>query len=493
MTAQPDIQILTQVLEIFNKVFGTGKGALFPWSMRLTMSLVAIEIVMMGLWHALKGGDANEFIMNFIRKIMVIGFFIFLVTGIAQSGLADMILEGFIAVGLKAGGSGISFNMKDPSSLILSGFLAADPIITAIEAFPMSFGGLADTIMAYACYVVVILAYALMAFQVLITFIEFGIVSTLGVILLPFGVSKHTAFLAEKAIGAIISFGIKLMVLSFVIAVIQPVLVAIPPLGADPTQQQMMGLAVTVMVIALIVAQAPGVASAVLSGSPSLSAGVAAGTAVSAAAGVVGAAGGVGLAAKSAAQGLSAVNTAAGATGQGAIQAAGTISGFRKAAASEAGQALGTSASSLMAGAVGDSIKSSVGNAVSSTVGSFKSAEGRAMDTGMSQIAAKTPTKDTEAGGSESSGEGSGAATAASGAAAGTGSTKAITGGAGGEKAAKVTSSLQKSPPPGDRSGPGTSGGSNRSSLQDVLNQGKQGIPQDAAPSAGADVRIHHD
>lgn len=492
-TGQPDIQILTQVLNTFSTVFGTGKGALFPWAMRIAMVLVTIEIVTLGLFHALKGADANEFLMTFIKKIMGIGFFIFLVTGIAQSGLADMILEGFIAVGLKAGGSGISFNMKDPSSLILSGFLAADPIITAIEAFPMSFGGLADTIMAYACYVVVILAYALMAFQVLITFIEFGIVSTLGVILVPFGISKHTAFLAEKAIGAIIAFGIKLMVLSFVIAVIQPVLLAIPALGPDPTQQQMMGLAVTVMVIALIVAQAPGVASAVLSGSPSLSAGVAGGTAISAAAGAVGAVGGAGLAAKSAAQGLSAVTAAAGATGQGAIQAAGAISGFRKAATSEAGQTLGTSATKLMAGAAGDSIKSSVGNAVSSTVGSFKSAEGKAMDTGMSHIAAKTPSKDKDAGESDSTGEGSGAATAGSDSSTVSESAKTTATGSGGEKNTKVSSSLQKGSPAATRASGGSTANGNRSSLQDVINHGKQGIPQDAAPSAGADVKIHHD
>lgn len=473
MTTQPDIQILTQILDTFNAVFGTGKGALLSWAMYIAGALAIIEITLLGGFHALKGGE-ESIIPPLIKKILTISFFIFLVQGTARSGLAETVLDGFVAVGLKAGGSGVSFNMKDPSSLILSGFMAADPIYETISNMsPLAVG---DKLMAYGCYVIVLFAYVVMAAQVLITFIEFGIVSTLGIILLPFGISKHTAFLSEKAIGAIIAFGIKLMVLAFVIAVIQPVLLAIPPLGADPTFTQMMGLAATVAVIAFIVAQAPGVASAVLSGSPSLSASVAAGTAISAAAGAAGAVGGLTMATTSAAQGLSTVGAAAGATGQGAIQAAGTISGFRKAAGSEAGAAAGTSASKLMAGAAGDSIKSSLGNAVNNTVGSFKAAEGKAMDTGMSQIAAKTATT----GGSETSSEESGAATG--------GSAAATDSGAGGAKATKATSSLQK----GDVSRSGNNGG-NRSSLQDVINHGKQGIPQDAAPSAGADVRIHHD
>lgn len=488
--SQPDIQILTQVLDTFNNVFGTGKGALLSWAMYIAGSLAVIEMVLLGAFHALQGGEDN-IIPPLIKKILTIGFFIFLVQGVARSGLAELVLDGFVAVGLKAGGSGISFNMKDPSSLIEAGFLAADPIFDAIQNMDrFNFG---DKIMAYGCYLILVMAYVVMAAQVLITFIEFGIVSTIGVILLPFGISKHTSFLSEKAIGAIISFGIKLMVLAFVIAVIQPIILAIPPLGPDPTFQQMMGLAVTVGVIAFIVAQAPGVAAAVLSGSPALSAGGAAGTALSAAAGAVGAAGGMGLAAKSASQGLSAVSAAAGATGQGAIQAAGAISGFRKAAASEDGKALGTSASKLMAGAAGDAIKSSVGNAVGSTVGSFKSAEGRAMGTGMSQIAAKTPAQDKGGEGSGTSSEGSDATSVASGSSAGTETTKATTSGASGGNAAKITSSLQKGPPPGARVSGGNAPGGNRNSLQDVINHSKQGIPQDAAPSAGADVKIHHD
>ncbi|KLD25223.1 conjugal transfer protein TrbL, partial [Xanthomonas perforans] len=65
----------------------------------------------------------------------------------------------------------------------------------------------------------VLVAFFILAITCLLTQIEFALVAVLGLILVPWGVSNHTAFLAEKAIGAVIAQGVKLMVLSFIIAV----------------------------------------------------------------------------------------------------------------------------------------------------------------------------------------------------------------------------------------------------------------------------------
>ena len=63
------------------------------------------------------------------------------------------------------------------------------------------------------------LCYFLIGIQIFITYLEFYVIATLALILLPFGVNRRTAFLGEKAIGAVLSFGIKLMVLAFIAAV----------------------------------------------------------------------------------------------------------------------------------------------------------------------------------------------------------------------------------------------------------------------------------
>ena len=61
--------------------------------------------------------------------------------------------------------------------------------------------------------------------------IEYYLVVTLATCLIPFGISQHTRFLAEKAIGAVVAVSVKLMVLSFIIALIQPVIVWHPLLS----------------------------------------------------------------------------------------------------------------------------------------------------------------------------------------------------------------------------------------------------------------------
>ena len=50
-----------------------------------------------------------------------------------------------------------------------------------------------------------------------ITVLEFYIGAVLALILVPFGVNRHTAFMAERAFGLVIAFGTKLMVLGFII------------------------------------------------------------------------------------------------------------------------------------------------------------------------------------------------------------------------------------------------------------------------------------
>ncbi|EHP83955.1 TrbL/VirB6 plasmid conjugal transfer protein [Geobacter metallireducens RCH3] len=418
-----------------------------------------------------------------VKKILTIGFFIFLVQGVARSGLAEIILDGFIAVGLKAGGAGVSFSMKNPSSLISAGFLAADPIYDAIQH--MAITAIGDRLMAYGCYLIVILAYVVMACQIMITFIEFGIVSTLGIILLPFGISKHTAFLSEKAIGAIIAFGIKLMVLSFVVAVIQPVLLALPALGPDPTFNQMMTLGVTVAVIAFVVAQAPGVASAVLSGSPSLSAGAAAGTALSAAAGAAAPA----MAAAGMATGGAAV--AGGLAGAKAAAAAGNGSFLGNVARAAAGAMPGASAfQAAKSGAISAAEAGSAGGIKPASGGSSlkpaaDAAAKGAADTGKTEATpTPAPAADTTATTTDATPPATGSADTT---ATDAGKTEpAPTTGTGGG-----TSSLQ-----GSNVGSGGGNGKGqprRSSLQDAWQQSQRAVPQDASAGGGAGVRLHVD
>jgi type IV secretion system protein TrbL len=160
-------------------------------------------------------------------------------------------------------------------------------------------------------YIFTIIAFFMLAIQIFITYLEFYLVAALSLVLVPFGVFKHTAFIAERAFGSVVSFGVKLMVLSFIIAATQPVLAQIT-LPAEPTWQQAYMVLLASMAIACLSWHAPGIAAGMISGGPSLTAGSAAGFAVSSTLGALAGAAAASSAARSTAAGtLSATKAAA--------------------------------------------------------------------------------------------------------------------------------------------------------------------------------------
>jgi len=177
------------------------------------------------------------------------------------------------------------------------------------------------------------------------------------VILVPFGVNRWTAFLSEKAFGSIVGFGMKLMVLAFIMSAATPVMMAIT-LPVDPTIKQAYCTLLAAAFIAFLAWHAPGVAASMMSGGPSLTAAVATRTAVAGAMGGAAVAGGAASAALGAAN-AGRVATLAAARGAGAVSSAGEM-GSATAAMGGAGP-LGQAA-----GAVGG-VARAAGGAVAST------------------------------------------------------------------------------------------------------------------------------
>ena len=218
----------------------------------------------------LSGSDA---LAGIIKKLLTIGFFVFVIQN--YDSLLRAVIEGFIQTGkIASSGSHDAFaSVRDPSSIVDAGFFAALPGLDHIRNYS-SLGALknmGDILITGICSLGILLSYFIIAIQVFVTYLEFGMVSTLGLMLIPFGVFKHTSFLAEKLFGAIIAFGIKLMVLGFLVSVTMPVLrqLEVPP---DPTWTQLFNMLVVCMANAALAWHAPGVAAGLLAGGPSLTA-----------------------------------------------------------------------------------------------------------------------------------------------------------------------------------------------------------------------------
>jgi type IV secretion system protein TrbL len=294
--------ILTTVLNSFIQVFTGGYSQILPDAMHLLGLLATLEVAIAALWWCL---CEENTIVELLKKIMKIGFFIFVVTN--YQTLIGSIIDGFVYIGFKAGGAGQSSMplLKDPSAIIKLGFDWAQSLDDAITFYnPLN---MPKILLAGLAELLMILAFFGLAIAVFITYLEFYLIAVLGLILIPFGAFKHTAFLAEKVFGAIISFGVRLMVMSFILSTATPILtrIRIPP---DPTYFQMLTLVLITATIAGLSWHASSVAGGLLSGSPSLSAGIVTSPVLAVGAGVVGAA----MAIKS---GFSATQAAAGAGG----------------------------------------------------------------------------------------------------------------------------------------------------------------------------------
>src|SRR5690606_19172214 len=118
---------------------------------------------------------------------------------------------------------------------------------------------------------IVLILYFIVALQIFMTLVEFYLITAFGVIMIPWGINRHTAFIAERYFGAILAQGVKLMVVVTLVGLLMPVLSGLE-LGPDPSLTDGFSLMFGVATIGLLIWRAPSVASGLMSGSANLSA-----------------------------------------------------------------------------------------------------------------------------------------------------------------------------------------------------------------------------
>lgn len=268
-----DSGILTTLLQAFMAVYSSGIGNITPDAERFLFLLGGIELATAALFWAL-GGD--DFFVELFKKILVIGFFAWFVLNWPY--FINQIGQGFVDIGFKAGGGKAALaDFNDPSSIIDIGFKAVSPIDAKIQT--LSFTDVGPYIIYGWSMISILTAFAILAIQVFITQLEFYLLTCLALALVPFGINRWTAFMSEKAFGLVFSFGVKMMVLAFLISASNPILsqLIVPD---NPSYAQCFYVLIGAAAIAALAWHAPGLAAGLVSGGPSLSASVAARTAL---------------------------------------------------------------------------------------------------------------------------------------------------------------------------------------------------------------------
>ena len=279
---------LTSLLISFRSVFRAGITAISGPALSL-FSVVATIDFMTNLLLKL---DELDHIKNLIRAALKYGSWFYVLKNYDK--LLDTLLDGAFQIGLIAGGGGVGVStITDPSMIVELGLKAAQPCWDYLTSYqniltvnlPLMF-------MVMCAAGLVMLSYLLIAIQVFLTLLEFYLIAAIAPAFLAFGAWNKSAFLAEKAIGALFAFAIKIIVMVVILSAAIPVLQSftMPSTFSVATFGEAFRLAAAAVCVALLTWQAPGVASSMMGGSPSLSAGGAIGTAVGAAATAVGAA-----------------------------------------------------------------------------------------------------------------------------------------------------------------------------------------------------------
>jgi len=260
-----DFNLLTSTLTAFVGALAQGQARVQSTVSGVMRGLIIIEIVLAGSWVAL--GSAS--IPSLFKKLLHITFWMWFAS--AFPTVVKAFSDSLVQLGLSAGQqSGNMSLLLDPSKIAGQALDATAPLVQAMDDAGFHFK---DAIVLGLCYLVIMGCFFIMAGQICLAVIEYYLVVTLATCLIPFGVSSHTKFIAEKAIGAAVAVSVKLMVLSFVVAIIQPVLGHIRfSGGGDIKMNELMAMILVSGLLACVVWRAPGFASDLLAGSPSLGA-----------------------------------------------------------------------------------------------------------------------------------------------------------------------------------------------------------------------------
>jgi type IV secretion system protein TrbL len=320
--ATADPNALDDFLNRFKTQVDAGFGLIQGDVTNTLASLVVISIVVTALLWAI---DENQNVLaSLVRKTLLVGFFVFLVA--QWPTLSKTIVNGFAALGLKAGGGAMTLSdfTTSPSKVVLAGITVVKALMLYVKQIapgPIEFFANIDVVlMALIAAIGILIAFVILAIEIVVTIIEFHIVTLIAFVTVPFGVLTQTSFMSERAIGYVISVGIKLMALAIVVSLGTTVFDSYT-VSAAPDINEDVGLLLGAVVMVMLALKIPAIAGALISGGPQLNAGAA----VMGAAGVAAGVAGVGLAARMAGGALAG---AAGAkTVTSARAAAGAISG----------------------------------------------------------------------------------------------------------------------------------------------------------------------
>lgn len=287
--ATADPAVLDDFLEKFKNQVDAGFGLIQGDVSAVLATLVTISIVITALLWAID--ETQNVMASLVRKVLLVGFFAWLVA--QWHSLSTTVVNGFAALGLKAGGGAMTVSTftTSPSQIVVAGLKVIEALMDYVHRTapgPVEFFARIDLVlMALIAAVGILIAFVILAVEIVVTIIEFHIVTLVAFVTVPFGVLSQTSFMSERAIGYVVSVGIKLMSLAIVVSLGTTVFNNYT-VSADPGVPEDVGLLLAAVIMVMLALKIPAIAGALISGGPQLNSGSALMGAAGVAAGVAG-------------------------------------------------------------------------------------------------------------------------------------------------------------------------------------------------------------
>ena len=298
---------LNQLLDTFRTASVTGMVNLKPAALGLVAVLGILDVTAM--WGLYFGEMRVREIMG---KVIKIGFFVILILN--WGPITTAVEDTFVKVGQIASAHQTA---TKPSSIMVEGTKKMYRLWNnAIYDIPMSdtakssdnipyydsngnlnkdatkmveadkkanaptnpFSGLGESIAAIPGRIIkiilalaIFIAFAFIALNVLLCFVEFYLTTALSIILLPFGVNSHTSFISQKALGAVVNFGVKLMIMIFLLGLMSTMISKMDAITNDD-YGKLFEAVLQACMYAFLIWKLPSLISGMLSGTPSMGA-----------------------------------------------------------------------------------------------------------------------------------------------------------------------------------------------------------------------------
>ncbi|HMM21480.1 MAG TPA: type IV secretion system protein [Selenomonadales bacterium] len=270
-TAGEGTDFLSSMMRYYISVCHSGAAALFPAAFKLLIFLAVLDFSWTAMFRLNEVGPKY-----LLSKAIKYGIFMWILSNWTEGmALAAKIFTSFERAGQLASGSSLPLQ---PDAIWSNGLEILDASWQGIKM--LSWSNIGGVLASLTILVVTLAAVIFTAIALFMCRVEFWTIVTLATVLIPFGVWDKSKFLFEKATGAVLNLGIKMAVISFIAAVIQPTLLSLAePLKDGNTTGGLGDLAAAAevmfggIVLACMVMQLPKVIAGLMSGHPSLGSG----------------------------------------------------------------------------------------------------------------------------------------------------------------------------------------------------------------------------